>query len=66
MNPIKLTTMKKTYIQPITNKVKISTVKMIAASGRLSGDGVDMRINDTGTSGDAESRRGGSIWDDEE
>lgn len=58
--------MKKTYIQPITNLVKISTVKMIAGSGRLSGDGVDMRISDTEASSDADSRRGGSIWDDEE
>ena len=58
--------MKNTYIQPITNIVKISTVKMIAASGTLSGDGVNMRIRNTEASGDAESRRGGSMWDDEE
>ena len=59
--------MKKTYIQPIANIVKISTVKMIALSGStLSGDGVNMRIYDTEASGDAESRRGGSIWDEDD
>jgi len=58
--------MKKTYIQPITNTVKITTVKMIAGSGTLSGAGVNMRISNTEASDDAESRRGGSIWDDEE
>ena len=58
--------MKKTYIQPITNTVKISTVKMIAGSGTMSGDGLNMRISNTEASYDAESRRGGSMWDDEE
>ena len=58
--------MKKTYIQPITNTVGISTTKMIAASGTMSGDGLNMRISNTEASADADSRRGGSMWDDEE
>ncbi len=58
--------MKKTYIQPITNTVKISTVKMIAGSGTMSGDGLNMRISNTEATGAAEGRRGSSVWDDEE
>lgn len=58
--------MKKTYIQPNTVSVKIATAKMIAASGKLSGDGWDMSISNTEASGSAEGRRRNSLWDDEE
>ena len=57
--------MKKTYIEPKMNVVAVSCVKMIAASGTLNGDGLDMRIKNTGASGEAEGRRGSS-WDDDE
>jgi len=57
--------MKKTYKQPTTKTVKINTAKMIAASGNMSGNGLNMRISNSEASGDAESRRGG-FWDDEE
>ena len=44
--------------------VQISTTRFIAGSGELQGLG--MRISNSEASGDAESRRGGSSWDDEE
>jgi hypothetical protein len=56
--------MKKTYIQPDMKSVKLVCASIIA--GSLNGDGVYMKINNTGAASDGDSRRGGSIWDDEE
>ena len=58
--------MKKTYQNPETKIVKVQIAQMIAASnpegfnGGLGGDG------DGGDGGDGLSRRGGSLWDDED
>ena len=59
--------MKKTYIYPATNLLKIRTVQMIAASGvTFDGDGNGRAGLNGGTaSGDAFGR-GGSLWDDDE
>lgn len=55
--------MKKTYQNPETKIVKVQTAKMIAASDfnqALGGEGTG------GDGGKALSRRGGSVWDDDE
>jgi len=56
--------MKKVYIEPTMNIVKVQVTQMIAASP----DGYDKNINTTG--GDGESALGRSnnfdIWEDEE
>ena len=58
--------MKKEYIKPILKKgVSFECVKLIMASGKLSGDGVNMSISSEDATSDAESRRG-SFWDDSE
>ena len=55
--------MKKVYIQPIVKKGMTLEANLLVSS--LKGDGLNMDINSTGASGDAESR-GGSFWDDTE
>lgn len=58
--------MKKEYIKPILKKgVSFECVNLIMASGKLSGEGLDMTISSQEASGDAESRRG-NFWDDSE
>ena len=57
--------MKKTYIQPNTITVMVATSGMIASSGTMSGDGLNMSIKNSEASGAAEGRRGG-FWDDED
>ena len=52
--------MKKTYQNPTTMVVKIQAVQMIASSEKM-GFG-----NSVNTASGAESRRGGSSWDDED
>lgn len=55
--------MKKIYLQPDTNLVKVATASMIAVSGKLGGD-LDMSIKNTEAEGEAEGRRS-SFWDEE-
>ena len=58
--------MRKEYIKPILKKgVSFECVNLIMASGKLSGDGVNMSISSEGATSEAESRRG-SFWDDSE
>ena len=55
--------MKKIYQNPETKIVKVQTAKMIAVSGfnqDLGGEGTG------GAGGNALSRRGGSVWDDDD
>lgn len=56
--------MKKTYIQPNMKSVKLVCESIIA--GSLNGDGVNMKINNTGAGYDGDSRGGGAFWDDED
>lgn len=55
--------MKKTYIEP---KTETFVLKMESLLGSLSGDGVNMKINNTGAEYDGDSRGGGAFWDDED
>lgn len=55
--------MKKKYFQPIVKKGLFLESRLLVSS--LKGDGLNMDINSTGASGDAESRQG-SFWDDTE
>ena len=58
--------MKKEYIKPILKKgVSFECVNLIMASGKLSGDGVNMSISSDGATSAAEGRQG-SFWDDSE
>ena len=52
--------MKKTYIEPKSVCVALKSEKLL---GNLSGDGVNMKINNSGAANDAESR--GGNWEDE-
>mgnify|MGYP006988884333 CR=1 FL=1 len=55
--------MKKIYVIPATTVVKVGLTRMIAASP----DGFSKELDQAGGSGDrALSRRGGSLWDDED
>lgn len=56
--------MKKTYIEPIITIVAVRSQNVLA--GSLNGDGLNMRINSSSTTGAADSRRDNSDWDDEE
>lgn len=63
--------MKKTYINPTTDIMKIQTVQMIAASRDAvtfgqDGESGTAGLNDGTASGGAFSRNGGSLWDDDE
>lgn len=58
--------MKKTYIKPAMKAVHVTTTRFIAASGKFEGTGIDMRISNEEATGEAESRGGGSLWDDED
>ena len=63
--------MKKTYINPTTDIMKIQTVQMIAASDPVGAtfsdaDSGTAGLNEGPASGDALSRGGGAFWDDEE
>ena len=48
--------MKKTYLNPITESINIQHVTLLAGSGTLKGEGVEMTITDTGAGYDAEGR----------
>ena len=54
--------MKKTYQNPEIKVVKVQTAQMIAASTEV---GVGSNY-DPETSGAIQSRRGGSLWDDDD
>lgn len=54
--------MKKVYIEPTMNIVKVQVSQMIAASP----EGYDKNINTTGGDGGSALGRSNSIWDDEE
>ena len=57
--------MKKLYICPMTEIVKVATRKMIAASI----ENKRIEINSTGNevdAGNAAARRGGGFWDDDD
>ncbi len=54
--------MKKTYIEPEMNIVSVRCMGVIA--GSISGDGLQMDINNTTIDGAADSRRS-SLWDEE-
>ena len=53
--------MKKTYIEPQTKSVVLKLENLL---GSLSGDGVNVTVNNSDASYDAESRSG--FWDDED
>ena len=56
--------MKKTYMIPATTVVKVGLSQMIASSPV---DGFNNELNTTGSGGsNALSRRGGSLWDDDD
>ena len=59
--------MKKVYINPKMKKGLTLEFSLLTSSqkGTLSGDGVNMDINNTGASGDAEGNTNGSFWEDE-
>lgn len=54
--------MKKLYICPMTEIVKVATSKMIAASIEIEINSTDEAVN----AGDAAAREGGGFWDDYE
>ena len=61
--------MKKNYFAPVTKVVKVKLYQMIAASPLNSftdTEGKGTLQNVVGDDGVVMSRRGGSIWDDEE
>ena len=57
--------MKKTYKNPTTESVNIEMSQMIAASGGPESTTLDIG-GDLDTALGAESRRGSSLWDDDE
>ena len=57
------TTMKKVYINPTIKKGLTLESNLLTSS--LSGDGLNMDINSTGASSDAEGNQNDSFWDDE-
>lgn len=56
--------MKKTYIEPMTKAVVLRYNAQLCTSS-LTGDGLNMKINSTSTSGAADSRAAND-WDDED
>lgn len=56
--------MKKTYQIPMTDIIRVETQQMIADS--FNGQGGSGQTNDGYATGDGLSRRGGSMWDDED
>lgn len=55
--------MKKVYINPTIKKGLTLESNLLTSS--LSGDGLNMEINSTGATGDAEGNQNDSFWDDE-
>ena len=58
----------KKYIEPKTALVEVSYIGIIA--GSMKGDGLNMTINNSTITGDADAREGevtsGSVWGEEE
>ncbi len=60
----------KKYIEPKTTQIEVKCESFIAAS--LKGDGLNVTINNTNVTGDADAREGdmietsGSVWGEEE
>lgn len=55
--------MKKIYIEPKTVSVVVKCEKLL---GTVSGGGLRISISNEGATEEAGSRRGNSLWDDEE
>lgn len=59
--------MKKNYINPLVNVVRIQTSHIIASSPvNFTESGGSAKLNEGTASGNALGRRSGSLWDDDE